>query len=51
MDFRLAIESFQNAIQINPFNPEDHQGLAEAYERLGDKTAGLKEREIAKKLM
>ena len=51
MDFRSAMESFQNSIQINPFNPEDHQGLAEAYERLGDKEDSLKEREIAKKLM
>ena len=50
-DFRSAMESFQNSIQINPFNPEDHQGLAEAYERLGDKEDSLKEREIAKKLM
>jgi len=50
-DFRSAMESFQNSIQINPFNPEDHQGLAEAYEKLGDKEDSLKEREIAKKLM
>ena len=50
-DFKSAMESFQTAIQINPFNPEVHLGLAEAYEMLGDKERGLKEREIAKKLM
>ncbi len=50
-DFKSAMESFQNSIQINPFNPEIHQGLAEAYEMLGDKANGMKEREIAKRLM
>ena len=45
------MESFQSSIQINPFNPEIHLGLAEAYEMLGNKASGLKEREIAKKLM
>jgi cytochrome c-type biogenesis protein CcmH/NrfG len=49
-DFKSAMESFQTSIQINPFNPEVHLGLAEAYEMLGDKVGGLKEREIAKKL-
>ena len=49
-DFKSAMESFQTSIQINPFNPEVHLGLAEAYEMLGDKTDGQKEREIAKKL-
>jgi tetratricopeptide (TPR) repeat protein len=49
-DFKLAMESFQTSVQINPFNPEVHLGLAEAYEMLGDKVGGLKEREIAKKL-
>jgi tetratricopeptide (TPR) repeat protein len=49
-DFKSAMESFQTSIQINPFNPEVHLGLAEAYETLGDKDRGLKEREIAKKL-
>jgi len=49
-DFKSALESFQAAIQINPFNPEVHLGLAEAYEMVGDKADGLKEREIAKRL-
>jgi len=49
-EFKSAMESFQAAIQLNPFNPEVHLGLAEAYEMVGEKAAGLKEREIAKKL-
>ncbi len=40
-DFKSAKESFQTAIQINPFNPEVHLGLAEAYEALGDKDRWL----------
>jgi tetratricopeptide (TPR) repeat protein len=50
-DYKSAMESFQSSIQINPFNPEIHLGLAEADEMLGNKANGLKEREIAKKLM
>jgi tetratricopeptide (TPR) repeat protein len=50
-DYKSAMESFQSSIQINPFNPEIHLGLAEANEMLGNKANGLKEREIAKKLM
>ena len=49
-EFKSAMESFQAAIQLNPFNPEVHLGLAEAYEMVGEKAAGLKEREIAKRL-
>ena len=49
-DYPSAMESLQTAIQINPFNPEVHLGLAEAYEALGDKDRGLKEREVAKRL-
>ena len=50
-DFKAAKEAFQTSIQINPFNPEVHLGLAEAYEMLGEKSDGSKEREIARKLM
>jgi tetratricopeptide (TPR) repeat protein len=50
-DFRRAEEAFQASIQINPFDPEVHQGLATAFEMLGDPAAGLKEKEIAKKLV
>jgi tetratricopeptide (TPR) repeat protein len=50
-DLESAMESFQTVIQINPFNPEAHLGLAEVYEILGEKERGSKEREVAKKLM
>jgi tetratricopeptide (TPR) repeat protein len=49
-ELKSALESFEDSIQINPFNPDVHLGLAEAYETLGDKINGQKEREIAKKL-
>jgi tetratricopeptide (TPR) repeat protein len=49
-DFKKAREAFEDSIQINPFNPEAHLGLAQAYEALGDKASAVKEREIAKKL-
>ena len=49
-NFKTAREAFQDSIQINPFNPETHQGLAAAYEALGDQAAALREREIARKL-
>lgn len=49
-EFKSAMESFQDSIQINPFNPEVHLGLAEAEESLGDKGSAEKEKEIAKKL-
>jgi tetratricopeptide (TPR) repeat protein len=50
-NFREAREAFQNVIQINPFDPETHRGLAVAYEMLGDQAAALKEREIARRLI
>ena len=50
-DFRAAQQSFQTSIEINPFDPDIHLGLAEAYEGMGDNRDGLKEREIARKLM
>lgn len=49
-DFKRAREAFQESIQINPFDPEAHQGLAQAYEILGEKVLALQEREIARKL-
>ena len=49
-DLRKAKESFLESVHINPFNPEVHQGLAQAYEMLGEKEAALKEKEIADKL-
>ena len=49
-DYRRAEEAFQASLQISPFNPEIHFGLATALEMLGDKTAGQKEREIGERL-
>jgi tetratricopeptide (TPR) repeat protein len=49
-DFKKAREAFEDSIQINPFNPEVHLGMANAYEMLGDQAGGTKEREIARKL-
>jgi Tfp pilus assembly protein PilF len=50
-DFKTAREAFQDSIQINPFNPGAHQGLAAAYEVLGDQATALREREIAQRLL
>jgi len=49
-DFKRAKEAFENSIQINPFNPEVHLGMANAYEMLEDQSGAAKEREIAKRL-
>ncbi len=49
-DYKRAEEAFQASIQINPFNPELHFGLATALEVQGNKTAGQKEREIGERL-
>jgi len=49
-DFKKAREAFEDSIQINPFNPEAHLGMANAYEMLGDQSGATKEREIARKL-
>jgi tetratricopeptide (TPR) repeat protein len=45
-DYKRAEEAFQASIQINPFNPVVHFGLAKAFEMLGNKTASQREREI-----
>jgi Flp pilus assembly protein TadD len=49
-DFKKAREAFEDSIQINPFNPEAHLGLANACEMLGDQSGATREREIAKRL-
>jgi tetratricopeptide (TPR) repeat protein len=46
-----ARDSFQEAIQINPFDPEAHVGLAAACETLGEKISASNEREIAHKII
>jgi tetratricopeptide (TPR) repeat protein len=50
-DFKKATEAFEASIQINPFNPEVHRGLAIASEALRDHATALREREITKRLM
>jgi len=49
-DFKQAKAAFEESIQINPFNPEVHVGLANAYARLGDNAGFAKERDIAYQL-
>lgn len=46
-DFTQAKEAFEESIQINPFDPEIHIGLANAYAMLGDSVGSAKERNIA----
>ncbi|MBI4767725.1 MAG: tetratricopeptide repeat protein [Deltaproteobacteria bacterium] len=49
-DFQKARDAFGDSIQINPFDPEVHAGLAQACEMLGDLTRAGKEMEITKRL-
>lgn len=49
-DFEKAQEAYEESIQINPFNPEVHVGLANAYAMAGDEEGAIKERDIARKL-
>ena len=49
-EFEQARKAFEESLQISPFNPEIHVGLAEAYAVLGDTTAAAKEREIVHEL-
>jgi len=50
-DFTSAREALEASIQINPFNPEVHQNLIIAAERLGDSDAAIREREVVRKLV
>jgi tetratricopeptide (TPR) repeat protein len=50
-DFKRAREAFESSIQINPFNPEVHFGMANTYEMQGDQSGATKENEIAKRLL
>jgi tetratricopeptide (TPR) repeat protein len=49
-EFEKAREAFWDSIEINPFNPEAHLGMASSCEMLGDPSGAVKEREIARKL-
>ncbi|MEW6672296.1 MAG: tetratricopeptide repeat protein [Thermodesulfobacteriota bacterium] len=50
-EFIKARAAFEDAIQINPFNPEVHAGLADIYARLGDQRRSEKERTVARTIM
>jgi cytochrome c-type biogenesis protein CcmH/NrfG len=50
-DFERAKGAFEESIQINPFNPDIHMGMANAYAMLGDTAGSAKERGIAQKLI
>jgi len=49
-DFKQAKDAFEESIQINPFNPEVHVGLARTYAMLGDSIRASKESDIAHRL-
>jgi tetratricopeptide (TPR) repeat protein len=49
-DFKKAKAAFEEAIQINPFNPDAHVGLANACAMLGDNLGSAQERDIAQRL-
>jgi cytochrome c-type biogenesis protein CcmH/NrfG len=50
-DFRQAKSAFEQSIQINPFNPEVHVGLADACAILGDTVGSEREKDIARTLI
>ncbi|MFH1489799.1 MAG: tetratricopeptide repeat protein [Pseudomonadota bacterium] len=50
-DFNAAKTAFEESIQINPFNPEVHIGLGNAYAMLGDTEGSTRERAVAQKLL
>jgi tetratricopeptide (TPR) repeat protein len=50
-NFEGAKEAFGESIQINPFDPDIHVGISNAYAMLGDAIDSKKEREVAIELM
>ena len=50
-DFKQAKAAFEQSIQINPFNPEVHVGLADACAILGDSAGSEREKDIARTLI
>jgi Flp pilus assembly protein TadD len=40
---RKAIEQFQTAVRLNPFEPSFHLNLAETYKRAGDRAKAEEE--------
>lgn len=49
-EFKQAQTAFEESIQINPFNPEIHIGLAKVYDALGDRKSAEKEQNIIHRL-
>jgi tetratricopeptide (TPR) repeat protein len=49
-EFKAAKSAFEESVQINPFNPEVHVGLANTYAMLGDNIGYEKERTIANRM-
>jgi tetratricopeptide (TPR) repeat protein len=50
-EFIKARTAFTESLQINPFNPEVHIGLADAYAKLGDPRRSEQEKRIAQRIM
>ena len=49
-EFKQAKSAFEESVQINPFNPEVHVGLANTYAMLGDSIGYEKEKKIADRM-
>ena len=49
-DFNQAKAAFEESLQINPFDPRTHVGLANAYATLGDDLGAARERGIVQRL-
>jgi tetratricopeptide (TPR) repeat protein len=49
-EFTQAKSAFEESVQINPFNPEVHIGLANTYAMLGDSIGYEKEKKIADRM-
>lgn len=43
--------AFNEALQVNPFDPRVHEGLSRAYQALGDEKGAAKEKEIIQQLL
>ncbi len=49
-DYRQAQSAFEESVQINPFNPTVHVGLAQTYAMIGNRAGSERERQIASTL-
>ncbi|UCD78346.1 MAG: tetratricopeptide repeat protein [Desulfobacterales bacterium] len=50
-EFTQAKAAFEESLQINPFNPEVHIGLANTFALLGDRLGSEKERQIVNRII